>query len=184
MSTQANPDSPAQPDRRALLRTAAAAVGAVGAATALGRPASAAVVDPGHTVHLLGTPVRVYDSRLPSSLGSSGTGPIATGHTRSISLQFSNGVPSHLLDLGSAGAMVNVTVVNTVGSGFLVVSSPRNLIPSTSNINWTSSNQVIANMAVTALDEGSLQVAVGGGGSTDVVIDVMAILSGLAVAPQ
>jgi hypothetical protein len=127
-------------------------------------------------VHLLAAPERIYDSRQPESLGASGTGPLASGEDRQVSLGFSLGVGNDLLNNASAGAMINLTIVSTAGSGYLTVGPPAMTAPSTSNVNWTAPGQVVANMAITALNEGGLQLWVGGGGATHVIIDVMAIL--------
>jgi hypothetical protein len=127
-------------------------------------------------IHLLPAPERIYDSRRPETLGASGVGPMASGEDRQVNLGFSLGVGNDLLNFASAGAMINVTIVSTVGSGYLSVGPPALSAPPSSNVNWTAPGQVVANMAITALNEGSLQLWVGGGGAAHVIIDVMSIL--------
>ena len=128
-------------------------------------------------MHPLDQPVRIYDSRRAPSAPRT-TGPISSGQSRTINVFFDEfGVGNDLSIIASSGALLNVTIVNTVGSGFLTVRPPSSGPAATSTINWTGPGQVLANMAITKLSEGSLQVVCGGGSaSTDFVIDVMALL--------
>lgn len=128
-------------------------------------------------IHPLDQPVRIYDSRRAPSAPRT-TGPIHSGESRGINAFFDEfGVGNDLSIIASSGALVNVTIVNTVGAGFLTVRPPSSGPAATSTINWTGPGQVLANMAITKLSEGSLQVVCGGGSaSTDFVIDVMALL--------
>lgn len=64
-----------------------------------------------------------------------------------------------------------------VGSGFLAVGNPGpNGTRTTSNINWSTSDQTLANLAVTTLFEGNLTIFAGGGGSTNFIVDLMALV--------
>ena len=73
---------------------------------------------------------------------------------------------------------MNVTVVNTVGAGFLsLYSATVATPPGTSSVNWSADGQILANMTLIATDNGSIKVTAGGGGSTDVVIDILAVLA-------
>lgn len=126
-------------------------------------------------LHPLPQPLRVYDSRLPATI-SSPNGPVNAGQSRTVNLGFDqHGNSTELSLLAYSGAFVNVTVVNTVGSGYVAVRSPAVAPPSTSTVNWSSSSQIVANMAMTRLSEGSLEIYCGAG-STDVVVDVLAML--------
>jgi len=108
---------------------------------------------------LLPVPVRAYDSRLAD-------GPFSGDETRVVSLAAA--VPAR-----ATGALVNLTVADTVGVGYLqlysaAVASP----PATSNLNWFGRGQILANAAVSALD-GARQVKLTTqGDSASVIVDV------------
>jgi hypothetical protein len=111
---------------------------------------------------LLPSPVRVYDSR-------SHDGPLATGQTRNISLG-SNLPP------GAVGAIVNLTVTDTVGGGFLTLYAAGVPRPGTSSINWFASGQTVANQATTAVGSGN-QLTVFAGNETQFLVDLLAYLA-------
>jgi hypothetical protein len=111
---------------------------------------------------LLPSPVRVYDSR-------SHDGPLAIGHTRNIPLG-SNLPP------GAVGAVVNLTVTDTVGSGFLTLYAAGVPQPGTSSINWFASGQTLANQATTAVGSGN-QLTVFAGNETQFLVDLLAYLA-------
>jgi hypothetical protein len=74
-------------------------------------------------------------------------------------------------------AFVNVTITQTEGSGFLVVtgadSSGERPFPEASNINWAQSDQTIANVALTSVgSEFGIEVFCQGNGRTHVIVDV------------
>jgi hypothetical protein len=112
---------------------------------------------------LLPSPVRVYDSR-------SQDGPLAAGHARVISLG------SHLPP-GAVGAIVNLTVTQTVGHGFLTLYPTGVPRPSTSSINWFASGQTLANQATTAVGAGNEVTVYAGGNATQFVVDLLAYLA-------
>jgi hypothetical protein len=105
-------------------------------------------------------PKRAYDSRTHD-------GPLAGGGKRNVSLS-SGGLPA-----GASLALINLTVVKTVGAGYLSLYEEGTSAPSplTSNINWFSSGQTIANNATVAVSS-SGGITVQAGGTTDFVIDV------------
>jgi hypothetical protein len=107
-------------------------------------------------------PARAFDSR------TSG-GALGAGQSRDVSLTAGK-VPA-----GASAALVNLTIVNTVGSGFLTMYAQGTSAPSTSNINWYANNQIVANNATPAVSA-SAQVTVQAGGSslakTNFIIDV------------
>ena len=111
---------------------------------------------------LLPSPVRVYDSR-------SHDGPLAAGHTRTISLG-SNLPP------GAVGAVVNLTVTDTVDAGYLTLYAAGVPRPGTSSINWFASGQTLANQATTAVGPGN-QLTVFAGNETQFLIDLLAYLA-------
>jgi hypothetical protein len=75
------------------------------------------------------------------------------------------------------GPLLNVTLDQTVGSGYLVVfPSPQDSEPPPpiSNINWYGANQIIANLVVTKMaGEADVMIHAGGSGSTHVIVDVL-----------
>jgi hypothetical protein len=112
---------------------------------------------------LLSTPVRAYDSR-------SAGGPLSSGHSRTISLA------AHL-PAGAAGAIINPTVIQTVTAGYLKLYAAGTTEPPTSTVNWFGSGQAIGNQSTTAVSlDRSVTVTVGGGHSTQFVLDVVGYL--------
>src|SRR5262249_11115012 len=74
-------------------------------------------------------------------------------------------------------AYLNVTITQTVGAGYLVITasdlSGERPFPPTSNINWSTSGQTLANLVLTTVGgEKCVQVHAEGSGPTDVVVDL------------
>ena len=68
----------------------------------------------------------------------------------------------------------NLTIADTVGSGFLSVNPGDATAPGGSSINWFQSGMALANGLVVKLDNNrQIKVFGGGGGSTDFIIDVL-----------
>ena len=135
--------------------------------TLLARPGTAGALT------LLFEPVRVYDSR-PNAVPELPTdGRITTGQVRTIGL----------LDSGAEGfgenidgVMINLTVTDTIGWGFLTVfSAGIAATPNVSSINWFEGGMTVANHVVSAVDLAQLKVACGGGGSTHFIVDVIGV---------
>ena len=116
------------------------------------------------------TPVRVFDSRsAPAALGG---GKLASGNAV--------GVPVSIGTLNGSNvsvAFVNCTITDTEGSGYLTI-TPSDLtgqLPpaQTSNINWSTSGQTLANLVLTAVGgENTISVRCGGNGRTHFIIDL------------
>lgn len=105
-------------------------------------------------------PGRAYDSR-------TGGGRLDAGVSRNVSLT-PGGFPA-----GARAVLVNLTIINTVGSGYLTVYQQGATKPPTSNINWYQSGQTTANNATPSVSAaGDVSVFCGGSGGTDFVIDV------------
>ena len=122
------------------------------------------------------TPARVYDSRLGTYAQN---GVLGGGQNRTISVANSynvNGVQvtANFVPVGATAVFANVTVVDTVGAGYLAVNPGGTTVVSASTINWSASGQVLANGVVLTLN-GSRQLSVinGSGGSTQFIIDVL-----------
>lgn len=145
---------------------AAAAVPLVGSNRASAAPAPALVS--------LGTPVRVFDSRDPA--GVLGGDKLRSGASVAITVS-----AAYLDDHLALAVFANLTVTATEGRGYLVV-RPEDLSglqpwPSTSNVNWSSTGQTLANLTFSAVGgEHAIEVRCDGGGSTHVICDVQGYL--------
>ena len=125
-------------------------------------------------LNLLNAPVRVYDTR-PGNLPNTGPKTPLVGGTPRTNIAANNngsGVPA-----GARAILANVTVVNTVGSGFLLLYKNGIPMPLASTINWFGTGQVLANDTTVALDsQARFSTFVGAGAQTDVFVDVIGYL--------
>ena len=125
-------------------------------------------------------PIRVFDSRTaPPGLGG---GKLVSGNSNGVSV----GV---LVERGfvenPVAVFVNVTITETEGAGFLVVRASdlvgNRPLPATSNINWSTNGQTLANLVVTTVGgENTLQVHAGGNGRTHYILDVQGFIPAIA----
>jgi len=122
------------------------------------------------------TPGRVYDSRLSTYARN---GVLGSGQNRTLSVANSydvNGalVTTNFVPAGATAVFANVTVVDTVGAGYLALNPGGTTVVSASTINWSASGQILAN-GVTLTLNGSRQVTAinGSGGSTNFIVDVL-----------
>jgi hypothetical protein len=126
------------------------------------------------------SPVRICDTRAgnPSSLSGgdgqcNGTGNsgerLSGGGTQTIQVATNNGIPA-----GAIAVVLNVTVVNPAGNGYVTVFSEGAQRPVTANVNFqtgqTTGNRVVVPLSTTGATPG--QVAVFSSQATDLVIDV------------
>jgi hypothetical protein len=86
-----------------------------------------------------------------------------------------------IVDLGVRGsvraAVINLTVTETEVAGFVAVFPADVTYPGNSSINWSASDQNIANGVITAVDAtGKIKIR-GGVNPTHVVIDVQGVLA-------
>jgi hypothetical protein len=141
----------------------AAALGAV-VASQMG---SAIAAPAGSTIQLVNPPLRIADTR------SDGTGKVATGSS------LDTFVPG-LIGEGVVGALLNITITETEGSGFLVATADNAPAPNpTSNVNWSSAGLTLANLAlVPAIGTRGITLQAGGAGRTHIVIDLVGFLVG------
>lgn len=116
------------------------------------------------------TPIRVFDSRANNiELGGA---KLRAGESIAIT------VPGQLDNRDFAIAMfINLTITQTEGSGYLVVRgsdlSGERPFPNTSNINWSSTGQTLANLVFTTVGgENAIEVHAGGVGRTHFIVDV------------
>ena len=79
-----------------------------------------------------------------------------------------------VLDLeipGARSAVLNLTIAQTTGAGFVAIFPADIPYPGNSSINWSLPNSFIANGVITKVDAtGKIKIR-GGDGSTDVIID-------------
>lgn len=120
------------------------------------------------SLHVLDTSVRPYDSRVGAVPTNVVKGRLLQNQERTIDLRVGGGVPN-----GVRAAIVNLTVANTAGGGFLKAFKPGTPVPTASVINWFQ-GQTVANSATVAVtSNGGLTLRCGGNGaSTDVIVDV------------
>ncbi|MGD9703757.1 MAG: hypothetical protein AB7Q42_18235 [Acidimicrobiia bacterium] len=121
------------------------------------------------------TPARVYDSRAAAPT----PGPLANGANRLISVadqrNLSTGavVTSDIVPPRATAVACNLTVVNTVGSGFLLLNPGGDTTIGAAMVNWWAAGQILNNGVVATLNATrQLTVICGGGGTTDFVLDV------------
>jgi hypothetical protein len=72
---------------------------------------------------------------------------------------------------GARGAVLNVTVADTEGAGFVAVNAAGIPWPKNSSLNWDSPGQLLSNAVVTALDANGAITIRGGANRTNVIID-------------
>jgi hypothetical protein len=125
---------------------------------------------PAGPAHFLPVPLRAYDSRLAA-------GPLKALETRTISLQTGKalGLPNAELAVppGATGAIVNITVTETVNGGYVKLYSAAIGEPATSTINWSDNGQNLAVNTSVAVDGSGRVKITGGVNDTQVVIDIV-----------
>ena len=121
------------------------------------------------------SPKRAYDSRFVAPLG-----PLLNNVNRVISVanSYLTGTgtleTSNIIPVGAQAIAYNITIANTVTSGFLSVNPGDAATPGGSSINWFTSGLSLANGLVVKLDASrQIKVFCGGGGSTDFIIDIL-----------
>lgn len=122
----------------------------------------------GNVTQILPTPVRVYDSRLPNSLGS----PALESNSTTVVDLTPPGVGS--MPPGAVAALVNITATDVRAAGFATVYS--NLLaapPDSSTINWNGHDVAITTTVKVDPATGNVKVTIGPDGGTDLIIDVL-----------
>lgn len=167
--------------RNFMLRAGLLAGGATAAAIGLGASSASAQGSESDTPSKLAifgdrsvivdaSPVfRLWDTR------EDGYGALSSGGIRNVITPYTD-------EDGISGVIANITITGTVGSGYLVVYA-KGPIPETSTINWSASNQTIANSTTLFLQGGpsdyNIDVYCGGSGRTEFIIDEVAYLQGV-----
>ncbi|HUP72920.1 MAG TPA: CHRD domain-containing protein [Acidimicrobiales bacterium] len=113
-------------------------------------------------LRLLDTPVRAYDSRPAASTD----GKLVAGTPRVVNL--APAVPA-----GARGALVTVTVTQTVGVGFVTAySGALTTAPLTSTVNWRATDSDVATTTTVAVSDSKINVRAGDN-VTHVIVDVI-----------
>ena len=124
------------------------------------------------SLHLLATPLRAYDSRSTATPTK-----LAVGETRTVNLWFGkDGTGATLLAVppGATGALVTLTVTDTVDAGFLkMYSADLTTAPATSVINWQTAGQNVAISTSVAVSKTADVKITAGPQATHVVVDVV-----------
>lgn len=168
--SEGNPADTGASRRKLLTGMGAAAAGAGILAVAGASPAQA-VTDDGRYFSLRPGPFRYIDTR-----GVAG-GNIEAGETRSYT------------DIAAGDSQItivlNVTVVNTVGYGYLTIYDGNARRPAISNVNWQGNGKVMANLVITDLGATGIKVFAGGsaGSNTDFIVDVIGYFFGSGNLP-
>ena len=123
--------------------------------------ASASAAGGGRYVAL--TPARVLDTR--TGIGAP-TGQLQAGHTLNLTVAGSGGVPSS----GATSVVLNVTVTEGAGPGFLTVWPAGQALPMASNLNF-SAGQTVANLVEVGVGSAG-QVSLYAAATVSVIADV------------
>jgi hypothetical protein len=152
--------------RRRLFTALGLAAGSVVVAESLPVSPAGAVAGNAASVQLTNPPFRIVDTRDP------GMTKLVTGNKLDVF------VPG-LLGAGVVGTLLNVTITNTEGAGWLRLdASNATATNNTSNINWWTSGLTIANLAaVPAEGTRGVTVTAGGSGRVDVIVDLVGLLT-------
>jgi hypothetical protein len=147
-----------------------AAGGTAAVALPLAAPNRVSAAATGSQLKTLISPVRVFDSREPGSV--LGGAKLETGDVVSVIVAdaYEDG------DLATA-VFANVTITETEGAGFLSVRGEdlSGLLapPTTSNVNWGTSGQTLANLALSTVGgEHAIEIHCLGAGRTHVIVDI------------
>jgi hypothetical protein len=112
------------------------------------------------------TPFRVYDSREPLPL----PGRIATGQSRTISVRDRRAILGGVVVLadavpaGTLAVTANVTVVDTVLSGYLTVNPGGDTAINSATVNWSATDQILNNGVNVTINPATREITVIAGG--------------------
>lgn len=127
-------------------------------------------------IHLLPSPLRAFDSRS----GVTAPAKIAAGATQTVNLWFGKdgaGATQLAVPPGAKGALVTLTVTETLNAGYLkLYAGDLTAAPATSTINWSATNEDVANNVTVAVSAGQDVKVTAGPQPTHFVIDVVGYL--------
>jgi len=130
-----------------------------------------ACVDAAGQLHPV-SPHRVYDSRQAE-------GRLTGGLSRIVSVKDGRSLVgvfdlADLVPVGSTAIAYNLTIIDTIGAGFLAITPAGDAAYSASAINWTTSGVAVANASIVDIDSArNITVWAGGGGATHFIIDIV-----------
>ena len=141
--------------------------------------------DPGTVFHPI-TPVRAYDSRLA---GYPVNGPIANNTSRVVDISSGHDLATgavtvaNAVPAGATAITYNLTTAESTTSGFVAVTPGDAATFATSSLNLNGTP--LANGGTVAIaGDRTIKVFVGGGGSTQVIIDVTGYYTAPVAAPN
>lgn len=128
-------------------------------------------VAPGGQLKTLISPVRVFDSREPTSV--LGGAKFDVDDVVAVTVSGAYAPEDHF----ATAVFANVTITETEGAGYLAVRGEdlSGLLPppTTSNINWSASGQTLANLTLSTVGgENAIEVHCKGLGRTHVIVDI------------
>jgi len=156
---------PSALSRRSLFTAMTAALGSAALGESIMARSASATAGQAASVQLNTPPFRIEDTR-------DGGTKLAGGSTMEVF------VPG-FIGTGVVGVLLNLTVTDTEGSGFLRVDASNSMATNnTSNINWWTSGTTLANLvAIPGEGTRGIIVTAGGPGKTHVVIDLVGFLT-------
>jgi hypothetical protein len=171
----------------AIANNAMVKLGTGGQVCAIGQTGTEMILDavgyladgsPTSQVQLLAQPTRLVDTR--PSTGFLGAGQALVDYNTPIcyTLAGLGGIPST-----AAGVLLNVTTTQFPAAGFATVYPAGGAVPATSNVNFTPSQQAVANGATVALGTGGQVCAVGQPG-TELILDAVGYLANTSPTTQ
>ena len=122
-------------------------------------------------LHLLGSPVRCYDSR--DGYSPSGVVKGVVSSPRLVDCRVTPDGAAAVVPADALGLVVNVTAVDTTGAGYLAVYPGGTTFPGTSLLNYAVGDTVANSTSVGCGAGATLTVRCGGGGVGHVIVDVM-----------
>ena len=117
---------------------------------------------------VLPSTIRIYDSRPGTNPLNVTKGQLGNLAERTIDAKIGGAVPA-----GATAVLVNLTIVNTTGSGYLGLFKNGIAYPGNSTINWNQPNTLLANSAVVAVDDQARFAVKANTGFCDFVIDAI-----------
>lgn len=120
--------------------------------------------------HLLASPVRCYDSRPTELPAGVVKGPVS--EPRLIDCRVTRNGEAPVVPADATGVIINVTVTETVGSGYVAVYPGGTTFPGTSLLNFTA-GVTVANGTSVGCGPGARITVRCGGGVGHIIVDVM-----------
>jgi hypothetical protein len=123
------------------------------------------------------TPVRVFDSRSgnPSNLGSPFNATVgdtlAAGTPQLVQVADTSSVTGYPAPVGTTAVVVNITVAETSGTGYLTAFAGGGTAPTASNLNFTK-GEITTNRVIVPVNATTGQISLQSSVATDAIVDV------------